>query len=92
MEGSGLSPLHRVPIARQLTAHVVLFLTLVFNLGININLSQHTKGTHMTKTIHQSAASIGNLTRAQETVGEGCVGLKIGDTGSGHFILSVSLQ
>jgi len=79
-----LSPGHRAPVTKQLAAHVVLILSLVLNVGININLSQNTKGMHMTKTTHQPTASTGHATKNHETDGNGCVGLRVGDTGSIH--------
>lgn len=43
--------------AWRAVAHVVLVLSLVFNVGININLDQPNGGAHMAKTIKQSVLS-----------------------------------
>lgn len=43
--------------AWRVVAHVVLVLSLVFNLRVNINLNQPKEGTHMAKTIKQSVLS-----------------------------------
>ena len=45
-----MSPANRVPTWRTV-AHVILVLTLVFNLRLNINLNQTKEGRHMAHTI-----------------------------------------
>ena len=39
----------------------------------------------MTQTTHQPTVSIGRTTNDQATVGAGCVGRRVGDTGLVHF-------
>lgn len=68
----GLSPACRVPIM-QLVAHGILTLSLVLNLGVNINLNtRDTKeGLHMVKTIKTTKVA---TTRSTKATGLGCVG------------------
>lgn len=42
----------------------------------------------MTKTTHQPIAITGFVTKDQMTAGKGCVGLRVGDTGSVHSFVS----
>lgn len=48
-------------------AHVILVLSLVINVGININLDQPMEGTYMAKTINQSARSQKHNARRKNT-------------------------
>jgi hypothetical protein len=52
--------------AWRAVAHVVLVLSLVFNVGININLNQPKEGTHMAKTIKQSVLSKKSKARSKK--------------------------
>jgi hypothetical protein len=67
----GLSPACRVPIV-QFVAHSILALSLVLNLGVNINLnaSQLKEGTHMVKTTKTTKVA---ATDSKKATGLGCV-------------------
>jgi len=75
----GLSPACRVPTLR-LVAHGILALSLVFNLGISINLNvSHTKeGLHMVKTTNTTTAAV---TESGKATGLGCVGNRVSESG-----------
>lgn len=72
--------MRRVP-AWRAVAHAVLVLSLVFNVGISINLNQPKEGTHMAQTIGKSALSKNRNARrknaiATKTTGTNCMGVR----------------
>ena len=70
--------------AWRAVAHVVLVLSLVFNIGININLDQPNGGAHMAKTIKKSTLSEKHNARrkanrnvAKPTATTNCMGARV---------------
>lgn len=72
-----MSPVKRVPTWRAV-AHVILVLSLVFNLTLNVNVNQKKEGTHMAKDncISQQSNSRLHLHNTDKKAGTSCVGVR----------------